>query len=548
MRRFLAGGLGLFLGLSSTRGHAQEMPSLLNPVPQRQVAYPTASIPEQAPLATLGRPIAITGSASNPPKLQASVDQPILSASYSEPLIGLPRPLVRARNSESPQPLPAGPAVDDVPLPGTAHPSNKAPSFGEEQGPNRLVPVPEQIAAPKPPTVAEHTACAPNYACDDSGICGDDDMGLPRWGLFRRWGAVAPEPHWLWFRGEYLLWWMKESPVPALVTTSPLGTPRELAGVLGAPGTAVLFGGDGNPERSGGRFTLGFWFDDEQTIGLESTTFFLGERSMTFRDQSAGVPILARPFFNVLTGMEASELVAFPGVLAGNVAVSSANQLWGTELNLRANCCRGCFWHLDGLLGVRFLGLDDKLSITEGLTVPAGAGMLAGSNIVVQDRFGTHNLFVGGQTGLEIGVQRGRWSLDLLGKVALGNTHQELNINGITQFSTPGLPVSVQPGGLYALPSNIGHYSRDRFSVVPEAGVRVGFQLTRCLRAVVGYSFLYNSAVLRSGNQIDRGVNVSQLPSQIGPGNLVGPARPVPVMRESDFWAQGFSFGLELRY
>jgi hypothetical protein len=84
--------------------------------------------------------------------------------------------------------------------------------------------------------------------------------------------------------------------------------------------------------------------------------------------------------------------------------------------------------------------------------------------------------------------------------------------------------------------------------VVPEAGVNFGFQLTRCLRVVAGYSFLYNSSVLRAGNQIDRGLNVTQLPSQVGPGTLVGVARPVPVLRGSDFWAQGFSVGLELRY
>src|SRR5439155_21954726 len=128
----------------------------------------------------------------------------------------------------------------------------------------------------------------------------------------------------------------------------------------------------------------------EQTNDLKSTTFFLGGLSVTFLDRSNGIPILARPFFNVLTGMEASELVAFPGVLAGGAAVSSANQLWGTELNLRTNCFRGCFWHLDWLLGVRFLSLDDKLGITEGLMVPAGAGSLAGSSTLVQDDCGNH--------------------------------------------------------------------------------------------------------------------------------------------------------------
>jgi hypothetical protein len=343
---------------------------------------------------------------------------------------------------------------------------------------------------------------------------------------------------------------MKDVGLPPLVTTSPVGTPRELAGVLGVPSTTVLFPDDviSNPERSGGRFTIGFWFDREQLIGLESTSLFLAERSLRFLDGSNGVPILARPFFDVLSGMEASELVAFPGVLAGNIAVTTSSQLWGTELNLRTNCWRGCFWHVDWLAGVRFLGLDDNLSIAEGLTVPAGTGALAGSSILVQDSFSTHNLFVGGQTGLDVGFSRGRWSLDLLAKVALGNTHEQATISGYSQFAVPGLPVSVQQGGLYALPTNIGHFSRDRFAVVPEAGVTIGFQITRYLRALVGYSFLYNSAVIRPGQQIDRGVNVTQLPSQVGPGTLVGPARPAPILQGTDFWAQGLSFGLELRY
>ncbi|HLJ93583.1 MAG TPA: BBP7 family outer membrane beta-barrel protein [Gemmataceae bacterium] len=525
MRKILAGSLGLLLGTWISSAHAQETPSV-----------------------TLGRPIAISSLPPQPLPISNGTDPQLLPAGFTEPLIGLPRPLVRARGSESPQPLPAGPAADDAPLPESPLQQDKPKARAEPTEPGRLMPVPESIGAPKQPGVVEHSVSAPVSSCDEGGICGEDCSEPVCWGLFRRWANVRQDPYCIWFRGEYLLWWMKESPIPPLVTTSPLGTTRDLAGVLGAPGTAVLFQGDGNPERSGGRFTLGFWFDNEHIIGLESTTFFLGERSMTFRAGSAGSPILARPFFNVLTGAEASELVAFPGVLAGNVAISSANQLWGTELNLRTNWWRGCFWDVDWLFGVRFLQLEDNLSIAEGLTVPAGAGPSAGSAIVVQDRFGTHNFFVGGQTGFDVGFHCGRWSLDLLGKVALGNTHQELNVNGFTQFAVPGLPMSVQPGGLYALPSNIGHYSRDRFSVVPEAGFNIGFQLTRCLRAVVGYSFLYNSAVLRAGNQIDRSVNVTQLPSQVGPGTLAGPARPAPVFRSSDFWAQGVNIGLELRY
>ena len=46
----------------------------------------------------------------------------------------------------------------------------------------------------------------------------------------------------LWFRGEALLWWIRGGETPPLLTTSPGSTPLAQAGVLGQPGTTVLFG------------------------------------------------------------------------------------------------------------------------------------------------------------------------------------------------------------------------------------------------------------------------------------------------------------------
>src|SRR5207249_2616208 len=122
-------------------------------------------------------------------------------------------------------PLPAGPAVDDSPLPEAAQPLDKPKVLGREPEPDRLMPIPEQIGPPKLPGATEHTVSAPDYVCDEGGICGDVCTGPTCWGPFRRWGAVRQDPYCLWFRGEYLLWWMKESPIPPLVTTSPFGTP-----------------------------------------------------------------------------------------------------------------------------------------------------------------------------------------------------------------------------------------------------------------------------------------------------------------------------------
>jgi len=78
-----------------------------------------------------------------------------------------------------------------------------------------------------------------------------------------------------WLQGDALLWWIKDSELPPLVTTSP----RTSLGVLGAPGTRVLAGGNtGNDARYGGRFTAGFWVDDCRTWGAETTFLFLGQR------------------------------------------------------------------------------------------------------------------------------------------------------------------------------------------------------------------------------------------------------------------------------
>src|SRR5438309_1388204 len=81
------------------------------------------------------------------------------------------------------------------------------------------------------------------------------------------------------------------------------------------------------------------------------------------------------------------------------------------------------------------------------------------------------------------------WSLDLLGKLALGTTHEVVNIKGDTTLNLPGGVSLVEPGGLLAQPTNIGHYSADRFAVVPELGLKLGYQVTAHMRLTAGYTF-----------------------------------------------------------
>jgi hypothetical protein len=352
-----------------------------------------------------------------------------------------------------------------------------------------------------------------------------------------------------WVQAEALLWWIKESQLPPLVTTSGEGS----LGVLGAGDTAVLFGGHtDNDARWGGRFTAGLWFDDCQTWGAETTFFFLGQRAIHFTAGSQGFPLLARPFFNVVTGAEDAEQIAnlaVPGLpnllpLTGRVSVSSSSRMWGIEGNGLHNVVVGCNYRVDLLGGFRYLQLDEGLTIGEDLLVPPNSPEAAGTHFLVQDDFGTRNHFYGGQLGTREEFHRGRWSLDVLTKVALGVSNESVAVKGNTQITSPGGPPQNFVGGLLALPTNIGNYHRDSFAVVPEVGVSVGYQVTSHLRAKLGYTFLYWSSVARPGNEVNRMINPTQLP----PNTLVGLAQPAFLFKSTDFWAQGINAGLEYDY
>src|SRR5262249_59900165 len=103
-------------------------------------------------------------------------------------------------------------------------------------------------------------------------------------------------------------------------------------------------------------------------------------------------------------------------------------------------------------------------------------------------------------------------------------------------------------GGLLALSSNIGHYDRERFTVIPEVGLNVGYELSEHCRLTVGYNFLYWSSVVRPGDQIDRNVDVTLIPNFIASDLPTGQRRPAPLLQKTDFWAQGLSVGVEIKW
>ncbi len=196
---------------------------------------------------------------------------------------------------------------------------------------------------------------------------------------------------------------------------------------------------------------------------------------------------------------------------------------------------------MDVLLGLRFAGLREDLGITENLRTTDALP----TTFYVNDQFSTTNDFTGVEIGYLWGWQKRRWSIDLETRLAIGGTRQEIDIDGRTVRDT-GVGPEAGVGGLLALPSNIGHYQRDEFSVLPQLGATLGYALTQRLRLTVGYNFFYWSRVVRPGDQIDLELNPGLLPFSQAPSAI--PARPRFAFRDTDLWANGLSVGADYRW
>jgi hypothetical protein len=301
-------------------------------------------------------------------------------------------------------------------------------------------------------------------------------------------------------------------------------------------GTTTLIGGSlDTPTQAGGRFTLGFGDLLHCGVGIETTFFFLGATSKreTASSDSNGVPALFSPFF-LPDGTGVARAIAFPGLLAGTARVEQTSRMWGIEANVRHPLLCDCEHKLDLLAGLRFIELNERLNIerTSLCILPGCEGQIA----TVTDIFGTRNRFYGGQVGLDYEYRHGRWTFGATGKVAIGDMLETVGVSGLTT-ATPGTNAVPGPVGLLAQPSNIGQHSRDHFAVVPELGLKIGYQVNDNLSVFAGYSLLYMSDVLRPGEQIDLVVDST--------GKL---ARPRVPLNGSSLWVQGFNAGVEWRY
>ncbi|MHB0959984.1 MAG: BBP7 family outer membrane beta-barrel protein [Pirellulaceae bacterium] len=377
-------------------------------------------------------------------------------------------------------------------------------------------------------------------------------MGLPRavtdWDLYA--GSVYANTSPLWVQAEYLLWWMRGNPLPPLVTSSAAGTPRSEAGVLGAPGTRVLLGGErvDDDARSGFRTSLGVrlghWFDVCMDTELQFDYLWLGDgqTSGDFRADSLQYDILARPFYNAELEQQDAQLISFPNVATGGIWLETSSDFRAAGVVVRQGWLRGERGRLEWLAGYRYLQLQEELLAYESLVSTDPGGVIPlGTTFDIFEDVSTWNEFHGGDIGLQWWTHLRGWTVETTAKVAIGGWARSVEIRGETLTDSPGDEARLSAGGLLALPTNLGRHQSSSFSMAPELSIKVRRQLSRFLVLTLGYSVLVVDNVVRTGDQLDLVVN----PTQINGGPLSGVPRPAVLMNDSRLWLQGFNIGLE---
>ncbi len=388
-------------------------------------------------------------------------------------------------------------------------------------------------------------------------------------------------------RADDLVFWTKAMPnsTPMVTSVAP-GTPTggtPVPGAVGGAGTTVIMGGsdDDLGTRQGGRFTLGRYFDAQQTIAIEGSYFFLGSASDSQSAISLGgpsAPTLMIPFKDVtgtFTGGTPGQSALLPALgqlfnVTGGLHgpfISHDNLYFKSEVQGADgygvfNLTKSGRLRVDALFGFRWLNLGEQEDFsTTNETVNS-----APEHIVFNaaDTFETSNNFYGGLVGLRTeyapddgsGGWRGGFCYRGAFLFALGDTVERININGESQTNLGNPPAASNinyAGGVFAQPTNMGAHDADHFAFVPEGDFAVGYAFASWGRVMLGYDVIYISDVARPGDQIDPGVNVYRSGVVQGASPPIAapatdPSRPAYTAAQSTFWAQGLTIGVELHF
>jgi hypothetical protein len=410
------------------------------------------------------------------------------------------------------------------------------------------------------------------------------------------WGSYFSEPipnnNCAYLSADYLLWRIRKQNVPSAVQVLPTGVLAITSSTTnigpGAPPSvnvvnytplfiqnAATFS-IGNTidlgESSGGRLMGGFWFDPEHTFGVEAGGFVLDKRTGSFNATSqnqlnqfvinTGFTNTINTFTTTSTGPTLINTVTTPIVLVrqttSTVTGDGTSALWGLELNGRCTVVQVGGATFGGVFGLRYLNFSEELNINSNVNLlrPSDPALQtaadqgnpppipANLNFSTMDSLRTFNQFYGARVGADTEIAVGRAFLYARGTIAVGDTHEVVEVNSTTTNITNG---NVLQGGLLSGPLDIGKHSRDRITFVPEAQLRLGYAFTRWLKGYVGYDVLYMNQAVRPSDVVGTSTIATNV-TVANSTNTINVHQPTFKFADSEVLVQGLTFGLEICY
>lgn len=393
----------------------------------------------------------------------------------------------------------------------------------------------------------------------------------------------------VWIEGNYLLWKLKNNPLPVpLVTQGSLSDP--IIGALGQSGTKIKLGKQHIDMgwMNGVQVATGFWLTSSQHIGLEASYFLLPattRKKSLHTSGEIGSPSYAVPIYDVtglwgLNGVPGQSIYLLPGPLDnttpgfhGDFKLKLSSQFQGAQLNSIFRLSKRRLFLLNALAGFRWLQLKEHLNFQVTThTVPDFPFSFAFAD--TKDIFKTDNNYYGGQIGIGAGYITKHFDLKGIVQAGLGAVLETIRIDGSSKtsdgnlfYETKNTANETLKGGIFAQKTNRGTHHRRIFAAVIETNIQASLKVLRHLELGAGYSFLWISALARPGKQIDPKINptltaladasretvgIQQAPTPFGqPGPAQpkqGAKRPKFSLKNSDFWAQGLTVGLTVRF
>lgn len=352
--------------------------------------------------------------------------------------------------------------------------------------------------------------------CDDGGCsmgcdsCGDQ--------------ACAPFPKLCnnqWFgSAEWLMWYRRGQNLPVLASET-----------LAIP----LFGGErlGEEGESGGRFSIGRWFDRQETQGIAFRFWGTNKENFGFSAPGNSPITIARPFNN--NGVPAQQVIINPLLPDASefLNIQLESEVYGGDVSLKRLWFRGLGGRVDLLYGYQYFRLNESLEI-DSRAVLAAAEIPPNSSIDMGELFDIENEFHGGHLGISTHYGEGRWIVDGQFKLGLGSLKRSATLTATSVSEIPpAAPVTTQEG-LLITATNRGATSESTFAVSPELNLNLGYRLNRNMDFTVGYTYLGMSDVLQVWRTIDTTVD--------------GVTRPARNFSHDNYWVQGLNLGVTFNY